>query len=83
MEIGWRLFKPAWGFGYASEAARASLDDGFSRLGLAEIVAYTGPGNLRSQAVMRRVGMHRDPARDYARPDRLGGAAVVFVARRP
>ncbi len=81
VEISWRLFKPAWGLGYASEAARAALADGFGRLGFEEIVSYTSPENTRSQAVMRRAGMIRDPGRDYARPERLGGRAIVFVAR--
>jgi RimJ/RimL family protein N-acetyltransferase len=64
-EIGWRLVRPAWGHGYATEAARAALDDAFSRLGLVEVVAYTARDNLRSQAVMERLHMRRDPSRDF------------------
>jgi len=45
VEVGWRLARPYWGMGYALEAARAAIDDGFGRLGLAEIVAYTVPAN--------------------------------------
>ncbi len=65
-EIGWRLIRPAWGFGYATEAAQASLDDAFLRVGLTEVLAYTAPDNVRSQAVMTRLGLRRDPARDFA-----------------
>ena len=60
VEIGWRLAHEHWGRGYASEAARAALDYGFEVLGLAEIVSFTALRNVRSQAVMQRIGMaHR------------------------
>jgi RimJ/RimL family protein N-acetyltransferase len=68
VEIGWRLARSAWGHGYASEAARASLDYGFETAGLKEIVAMTATTNLRSQAVMERLGMTRDPADDFDHP---------------
>lgn len=64
-DVGWRLARSAWGRGYATEAARAALDDAFARLGPGEIVAFTAPDNLRSQAVMERLGMMRDPSRDF------------------
>ncbi|MBN9090182.1 MAG: GNAT family N-acetyltransferase [Reyranella sp.] len=64
-EIGWRLVRAAWGKGYASEAARAVLEDAFARLGIRELLAYTAADNARSQAVMARLAMRRDPARDF------------------
>jgi RimJ/RimL family protein N-acetyltransferase len=64
-EIGWRLVRRAWGHGYASEAAGAALKDVFDRAGLVEVLAYTAPDNLRSQAVMARLRLRRDPARDF------------------
>ena len=60
VEIGWRLARQAWGQGFATEAARGALQVGFDRLGLDEIVAFTAVGNLRSAAVMDRLGMHED-----------------------
>ena len=57
VEIGWRLARSAWGHGYATEAARAALDHGFNTLALKEIVSFTAVGNLRSRAVMERIGM--------------------------
>lgn len=68
VEVGWRLDPAHWGHGYATEAALASLDLGFGPLELEEIVAMTTPGNLRSQRVMERIGMHRDPADDFDHP---------------
>lgn len=59
VEVGWRLKRSAWGHGYASEAARAVLALGFEEFGLREIVSFTTLGNVRSQAVMQRIGMTR------------------------
>ncbi|MFS1525085.1 GNAT family N-acetyltransferase [Microbulbifer sp. 2304DJ12-6] len=60
VEIGWRLAHPHWGKGYASEAARASLEVAFEILQLAEVVSFTALPNIRSQRVMERLGMQRD-----------------------
>jgi RimJ/RimL family protein N-acetyltransferase len=64
-EIGWRLVRCAWHRGYATEAAKAALQDAFTRAGLKQILAYTAPENIRSQAVMVRLGMQRDPSLDF------------------
>lgn len=66
-EIGWRLARSAWGQGFASEAARASLDWGWQK-GMTRIVAMTVPANTRSQAVMQRIGMQRRPDLDFDHP---------------
>ena len=68
VEIGWRLHPDLWGQGLASEGARAALDWGFATGGLDEILAFTAETNLASQAVMRRIGMTPDPARDFDHP---------------
>jgi ribosomal-protein-alanine N-acetyltransferase len=68
LEIGWRLARPAWGHGYASEAAIAARDFAFRDIGLDEIVLFTTYRNERSQAVMRRIGMTHDPADDFDHP---------------
>jgi RimJ/RimL family protein N-acetyltransferase len=69
VELSWRLARPAWGHGYATEAALAALEYGFDTMGLAEIVAVTMQANRRSQAVMRRIGMTSDPDEDFDDPD--------------
>lgn len=84
IDIGWRLVRHAWGRGYATEAARAALTDAFMRVGLAEVMAYTAPDNLRSQAVMTRLSLRRDPSRDFiANYDGIGvWRGLVWVGRR-
>ena len=57
-----------WGHGYATEAAGASCDYGFERGRAGEIVAFTTTVNARSQAVMERIGMDRDPDGDFDHP---------------
>jgi RimJ/RimL family protein N-acetyltransferase len=80
-EIGWRLVRPAWGKGYATEAARAAIDDGFSRVGLIEMLAYTSADNVRSQGVMVRLGLRREPSRDFvASYDGRPWHGLVWVA---
>jgi RimJ/RimL family protein N-acetyltransferase len=68
VEIGWRFATRFWGKGYASEGARELLRYGFEDKGLEEIVSFTIPINLRSQAVMKRIGMTRDLDGDFDLP---------------
>lgn len=68
VEIGWRLARPYWGRGLASEAAALAMRVGFEVLNLPEIVAFTALENLRSSNVMKRLGMHSDPAEDFDHP---------------
>jgi len=65
VEAAWRLARPYWDNGYAYEAARAAIDDGFGRLGLDEIVAFTVPANRASRRLMEKLGMSHDPAEDF------------------
>jgi RimJ/RimL family protein N-acetyltransferase len=67
VEIGWRLARAAWGHGYATEAARAALDVGWS-VGLTSIVAFLVSSNRRSAAVAERIGMVRDVNGDFDHP---------------
>jgi RimJ/RimL family protein N-acetyltransferase len=68
VEIGWRLGRRYWGQGYAIEAAAAALDDGFGRLRLDEIVAFTVPANEPSWRLMHRLGMTRSEQDDFDHP---------------
>lgn len=68
VEIGWRLARKHWRKGYASEAAREALRIGYENHALDEIVSMTATTNIPSQAVMRSIGMHHDPADDFDHP---------------
>lgn len=62
LEIGWRLARPYWGQGYATEAARAWLSYAFDRLGAPRVISVADAPNLRSIAVMRRIGLRFEQA---------------------
>jgi RimJ/RimL family protein N-acetyltransferase len=88
VEVAWRLDPDHWGHGYATEGALLAMRYGFdTRLGggLSEIVAFTTTVNLRSQAVMTRVGMVRDAVGDFDHPSVPEGSPlrrhVLFRAR--
>jgi RimJ/RimL family protein N-acetyltransferase len=81
-EIGWRLVRSAWGRGYATEAAKTSLQDVFERAHLREVLSYTSADNIRSLAIMKRLNLRREKSLDYSEP--LGAGmwhGMVWVAR--
>jgi RimJ/RimL family protein N-acetyltransferase len=59
IEVAWRFAREHWGHGYATEAAEAWLAHGFATRGLDRVISVTDrePPNVRSIAVMRRLGM--------------------------
>ena len=77
VEVGWVVARPAWGRGYATEAAARWLDVGFGELGLTEILAVIRPENEASHRVARRLGMERQPGRRHL----YGHDLDVYVAR--
>jgi RimJ/RimL family protein N-acetyltransferase len=86
MELGWRLMRGAWGFGYATEGAAAALAWGLHRFDAEIMVAFTAKTNVRSEAVMRRIGMERAPRRDFDHPALPGGHALrrhIVHEKRP
>lgn len=68
VEIGWRLARPFWGMGYATEAASAAMRFGFEQAELEEIVSFTVPMNQRSRSVMTKLGMRNNPEDDFGHP---------------
>ena len=57
IEIGWMLARAWWGKGYATEMSRAVLKYGLEEMKLARILASIDPRNIRSIAVVNRLGM--------------------------
>ena len=60
VEVGWRLAHEYWGQGYATEAANAWLTHAFGPMDLPRVISVTDPPNVRSLAVMHRLGMVYD-----------------------
>ncbi|MEV7089824.1 GNAT family N-acetyltransferase [Streptomyces sp. NPDC093085] len=65
IEIGWRLGRDHWGRGYATAAARTTLER-VRAAGVGRVVAMVNAENARSMAVTRRLGMER--AETYETP---------------
>lgn len=59
-EMGWILHPNFTGQGYASEAARALIDFGFTQLWANRICANCNAANLASEKVMERIGMQKE-----------------------
>jgi len=68
VEIGWRLAKPFWQKGYATEAAIAAMNYAFETLELKQVISFTAVTNLRSQAVMKKLGMV-DVKKNFQHPE--------------
>lgn len=68
VEIGWRIHSIYQGKGYATEAARAVMQFGFEQLELEEIVSFTVPMNIKSQNVMKKLGMVHNIVDDFDHP---------------
>ncbi|GAA1788292.1 GNAT family N-acetyltransferase [Luedemannella flava] len=56
-ELGYRLRRAAWGHGYATEGARALIDDAFTTRGLRRVYAETMAVNQASRRVMEKSGL--------------------------
>ncbi|HEX8332941.1 MAG TPA: GNAT family N-acetyltransferase [Segetibacter sp.] len=57
IDLGYRYMKNSWGHGYATEAARQTIQYGFLELSLKEIFAATHVENIASQRVIEKCGM--------------------------
>jgi len=87
VEIAWRLALEHWGRGYATEAARAAIEEGFVHYGLDEVIAVTSVGNERSRRLMARLGMTHSERDSFDHPKLAAGDPlrrhVVYRLSRP
>ncbi|MCP3144522.1 GNAT family N-acetyltransferase [Pyxidicoccus xibeiensis] len=87
-EVGWALIRDAWGKGYATEAATASMDWAFDQLGWTEVIHSIVPENVASQEVARRLGskllgpVKMPPPYDNAVTEAWGQSREEWRARR-
>jgi RimJ/RimL family protein N-acetyltransferase len=78
LEVGWLLARAAWGHGYATEAARASVDYAWRELGARELISLIAPENVPSQRVAERLGMRASEPYDLR-----GMPVVIHRLARP
>ena len=77
VEIAWHLHPTLWGRGYATEIGRAAAKRAFET-GIEEVFAIVRPGNERSSAVARRLGMEY-----VGRTDKYFGLHAELYRLRP
>ncbi|GAA0894398.1 GNAT family N-acetyltransferase [Fulvivirga kasyanovii] len=82
IDIGWRLKKSTWNQGYATEGAKACLDYAFDMLHLTHIYAIAPAVNVKSEAVMKKIGMSK--VKNFIHPqlthdERLGECVLYEI----
>ena len=55
-ELGWTLARDRWGYGFATEGAKAALEHAFTTLRRTHIISLIHPENRASIAVAKRLG---------------------------
>jgi ribosomal-protein-alanine N-acetyltransferase len=78
VELVYHLARASWNRGYATEAARACLDHGFTKLGLDRIRGIADPANHASHRVLEKIGMIYDRMGRYYKRE-----VMVYVKDRP
>jgi len=79
VEVGWRFAPSVWGKGYASEGARAALDESFTTLGLDRVCSVPQSDNPASVRVAERLGMRLARPVTIAANERRGAVdALLF-----
>jgi RimJ/RimL family protein N-acetyltransferase len=73
VELGYRLHRAAWGQGYATEASRTLIDQGFAAFGVQRVVASTMAVNIGSRRVMEKSGLRFVRAFFMEWPDKIDG----------
>jgi RimJ/RimL family protein N-acetyltransferase len=84
VELGYRLRRSAWHKGYATEASRALIDNGFAELGVQRVVAFTMVVNVASRRVMEKAGLRfvrvfHQPWPDYIEGEEEGDVEYALL----
>jgi RimJ/RimL family protein N-acetyltransferase len=86
IELGYRLRRPAWNKGYATEGSRALIDMGFTGLGVERVFAHTMTVNAGSRHVLEKCGLTLVRTIPYEGADAIEGAEhgeVEYALARP
>lgn len=75
LEVGWAVRGEFQGQGYATEFGRAALDAAFGELDADQVVSFTEVHNVRSRAVMSRLGLRYE--REIILPGLVAGCDGV------
>ena len=75
--LGYAFGAPWWGRGYATEAARAVIEEAFGAFGMDRLVAITREANLGSRHVLTKLGFRMDGVRHV-----WGAEQLYFVLER-
>lgn len=78
IEISYALLPSYWGRGLAAEALTQASRLAFSELGLPKIIAETQAKNVRSTALLKRIGMNEE-----RRVFRFGEEQILFSLHNP
>jgi [ribosomal protein S5]-alanine N-acetyltransferase len=81
IQIGFTLIKPAWGMGIGTEMASALLRYGFAGLSLPRIVGMASLGNVASQRVLLKIGLHRRGERAFPHPAYASEGPMAWFER--
>ncbi|CAA9580368.1 Acetyltransferase, GNAT family [uncultured Synechococcales cyanobacterium] len=77
LEVGWTLRRAYWGRGYATEAARLSMDYAFEKLGASRVISLIRPDNAASRQVAQKLG-----EKPEGKVELFGSEALVYAIRR-
>jgi RimJ/RimL family protein N-acetyltransferase len=79
IELGYRLRRPAWNLGYATEGSRALINRGFTELGVERVFAHTMTLNAGSRHVLEKCGLTLVGTIPYDGPFDIEGAELGQV----
>ena len=78
VEVDFIFGREFWGQGFATEAARASLQYGFDELGLERVVGIVHLENMASQRVLEKLGMELVEQKQF-----FGIECYLYAVERP